>query len=106
MTERELIDCVEAEGFHWKKHTHDGVAGVLLHWPNPNNPDDGECCHIALSALPDLTWRQVRTHVINGRDLKHYTRIVGYYSGVRNWNKSKLGELKDRHKGDYRVGRQ
>ena len=31
------------------------------------------------------------------------TRIVGYYSRISNWNKSKQGELKDRHKGDYRV---
>lgn len=32
------------------------------------------------------------------------TRIVGYYSRISNWNKSKLGELADRHKGNYRVG--
>ncbi len=32
------------------------------------------------------------------------TRIVGYYSRTSNWNKSKLGELKDRHKGNYSVG--
>ena len=31
------------------------------------------------------------------------TRIVGYFSRVNNWNKSKLGELKDRHKGNYIV---
>lgn len=31
------------------------------------------------------------------------TRIVGYFSRINNWNKSKLGELKDRHRGDYRV---
>ena len=29
------------------------------------------------------------------------TRIVGYYSRVRNWNKSKIGELKDRRIGNY-----
>jgi ribonucleoside-triphosphate reductase len=32
------------------------------------------------------------------------TRIVGYYSRISNWNKSKVGELNDRHKGDYGVG--
>ena len=32
------------------------------------------------------------------------TRVVGYYSKVENWNKSKLGELKGRHGGDYRIG--
>ncbi|HHT9131598.1 MAG TPA: hypothetical protein ACFYED_03845 [Candidatus Tripitaka californicus] len=31
------------------------------------------------------------------------TRIVGYYSRISNWNKSKLGELRDRHKGNYSV---
>ena len=29
------------------------------------------------------------------------TRIVGYYSRVSNWNKSKIGELRDRHIGNY-----
>ncbi len=34
--------------------------------------------------------------VLNG-----VTRIVGYYSRVNNWNKSKVGELRDRAKGNY-----
>ena len=28
-----------------------------------------------------------------------------YFSRINNWNRSKLGELKDRHKGDYAVTR-
>lgn len=31
------------------------------------------------------------------------TRIVGYYSRVANWNRSKIGELRDRQKGNYGV---
>lgn len=31
------------------------------------------------------------------------TRIVGYYSRVSNWNKSKIGELRDRHEGNYKL---
>jgi len=31
------------------------------------------------------------------------TRIVGYFSKVSNWNKSKIGELKDRRKGKYKI---
>jgi ribonucleoside-triphosphate reductase len=31
------------------------------------------------------------------------SRIVGYFSRITNWNKSKLGELKDRHRGNYSV---
>lgn len=36
--------------------------------------------------------------------LRQYARIVGYYSDPALWNKSKLAELADRHKGDYGVG--
>lgn len=35
--------------------------------------------------------------------LQGVTRIVGYYSRISNWNKSKIGELHDRHKGNYAV---
>ena len=31
----------------------------------------------------------------------HYSRIVGYYANLRNWNRSKIAELNDRHKGNY-----
>ena len=36
-------------------------------------------------------------------DVHGLTRIVGYFSRVDNWNKSKKGELKDRHAGNYSV---
>jgi hypothetical protein len=42
--------------------------------------------------------------VNNDRDkivLNGVTRIVGYYSRVTNWNKSKIGELRDRQNGFY-----
>ncbi len=31
------------------------------------------------------------------------SRVVGYFSRIKNWNKSKKGELKDRQKGNYSV---
>jgi len=37
-------------------------------------------------------------------DVYGITRIVGYFSRVNNWNKSKLGELHDRRRGEYSVG--
>lgn len=33
--------------------------------------------------------------------LNGITRIVGYYSRTNNWNKSKVGELRDRANGQY-----
>lgn len=31
------------------------------------------------------------------------SRVVGYFSRISNWNKSKIGELKDRQSGNYGV---
>ncbi len=36
-------------------------------------------------------------------DVYGMTRVVGYFSRIPNWNKSKLGELQDRHRGNYSV---
>jgi len=36
--------------------------------------------------------------------MKHFTRIIGYFSRVSNWNPSKVAELADRQKGDYSIG--
>ena len=51
-------------------------------------------------------WPQIVQTLIGTREpkvLSHVTRIVGYYSSVENWNQSKVGELKDRHEGNYSV---
>ncbi|MCF6157194.1 MAG: anaerobic ribonucleoside-triphosphate reductase [wastewater metagenome] len=37
------------------------------------------------------------------RNVYGVSRIVGYFSRINNWNKSKIGELADRHKGNYTV---
>jgi ribonucleoside-triphosphate reductase len=31
------------------------------------------------------------------------SRVVGYFSRVDQWNKSKIGELKARQRGDYSI---
>lgn len=31
------------------------------------------------------------------------SRVVGYFSRINNWNKSKTAEFKDRQKGNYAV---
>ena len=45
--------------------------------------------------------------VFNGREpiiMDGITRVCGYMSKISNWNKSKIGELQDRRKGNYRIG--
>ncbi|MEM0475385.1 MAG: anaerobic ribonucleoside-triphosphate reductase [Candidatus Norongarragalinales archaeon] len=31
------------------------------------------------------------------------SRVVGYFSRINNWNKSKLAEFRDRQRGNYAV---
>ena len=31
------------------------------------------------------------------------SRVVGYYSKINNWNKSKLAEFRSRQKGNYKL---
>ncbi|HHT9106502.1 MAG TPA: hypothetical protein ACFYD7_11625 [Candidatus Wujingus californicus] len=63
----------------------------------------------AFSVCMDAVIRQDLNCIVNtletGIALRLYgvTRIVGYYSRVSNWNKSKIGELHDRHMGNYSV---
>ncbi|MEK6728964.1 MAG: hypothetical protein AABY76_02940 [Planctomycetota bacterium] len=63
----------------------------------------------AFSISIDAVIRQDLDHVVSALEtgistrLHGVTRIVGYYSRVSNWNKSKIGELNDRHLGRYSV---
>ncbi len=59
---------------------------------------------VLVTTVGEQTW-PVLESILTGRRraiiMDHVSRIVGYYSKVRNWNKSKLGELRDRQAGDY-----
>jgi hypothetical protein len=75
-------------------------AGMIFTW---RGAPEHEEVHVKEAALAKMTPAQLTRVVTNGRDVTQVTRIVGYFSHVQNWNKSKIGELKDRHKGCYSV---
>jgi ribonucleoside-triphosphate reductase len=54
-------------------------------------------CHDVTSGIREVC------STCNSENVYGLTRIVGYFSRVTNWNKSKLGELRDRQRGDYSV---
>ena len=60
----------------------------------------------AVHAVLEHPWAELEA-VLTGRRqaliMTHLTRIVGYFSRVQNWNRSKLAELRDRHAGSYAV---
>jgi anaerobic ribonucleoside-triphosphate reductase len=58
------------------------------------------------ATLNNNNWENL-SKVLDGREpiiLDGITRIVGYFSKISNWNKSKIGELHDRRQGNYKVG--
>jgi hypothetical protein len=61
---------------------------------------------IAVSEVLGHPWEELERVLTGAREprvMTHITRIVGYFSQVHNWNRSKLAELSDRHRGDYAV---
>jgi len=54
-------------------------------------------CNRSLRGLKDSC------SICGSQDVYGISRIVGYFSRISNWNKSKIGELKDRHKGKYTL---
>ncbi|MBP7462567.1 MAG: hypothetical protein KBA26_14880, partial [Candidatus Delongbacteria bacterium] len=66
-----------------------------------------------LTISPEFTYCNACHHEMKGLqetceqcgscDVDGISRIVGYYSAIKNWNKSKKGELASRQKGNYRA---
>ena len=54
----------------------------------------------------EIGWDELLSVLTGAREpevLTYVTRIVGYFSNLNSWNRSKLAELRDRGRGDYGV---
>ena len=61
---------------------------------------------VSISSILENPWEELEAVLTGEREphvMIHLTRIVGYYSRVQNWNRSKLAELADRHAGEYGI---
>jgi hypothetical protein len=102
----ELFDKVETSGSLEGvgiSETDRGPQLLIKHKPT------GISTMLPADAVSDLTWDQLEPVLLGVRSpvvLTHISRVVGYFSRIENWNKSKLGELKDRHKGSYAIADQ
>ena len=75
-------------------------SAIIRHIPT------GSKFKVEISAIGGQSWEALEKVLLGKRDIKvlsHMTRVVGYYSKVENWNRSKVGELDGRHKGNYAV---
>lgn len=92
------IDGVSRDGAGCDEITVDSKIKVLNH--QTKDAYEVEIDTIVRTPLKELLLALKTGELIH---LFGVTRIVGYYSRVNNWNKSKIGELQDRHKGKYSV---
>ena len=99
----ELIDFeknIELTNLEWSLEYEGLDCGYFI------KNEDGIEYTVLKEAVENNDWEVLKNILTSKREprmLRHMTRIVGYYSQVGNWNKSKLGELKARHKGNYSV---
>jgi ribonucleoside-triphosphate reductase len=59
-----------------------------------NNPD--ACTRIDTEVVTALTSTELLLEINRGLEVEQITRITGYFTKVSQWNKGKLGELRDR----------
>ncbi len=91
----------ELEGLGIDTECKEHQPGVIV-----KQTKTGLMTRIPLAAIEAADWDVLEDVLMGNREpqiLQHMTRVVGYFSRVENWNKSKIGELKDRQKGNYSV---
>ena len=108
--QRNILNFTDAVGLTGNLEIVDTDMEVLVIRDN-SKPEDTEGAYIEISVeeviLKADTPENIQAiiNVINTDRapivLNGITRIVGYYSRVNNWNKSKIGELRDRVSGTY-----
>lgn len=102
MTRQELLDL--AGGLPGIQVLHDSDLGMVLE----RTSESGRHAWYAFKAADYQTNDATDVAgVLLGkrpcRIMNKYTRIVGYYSNMAAWNRSKLAEHRDRQRGSYAL---
>ena len=105
---------MQGRDFYQKVMSHDKVEWLGVREGRSPDEDEALVRHtksgvkhaVAVSSILEHSWEELEAVLTGKREARvmiHLTRIVGYYSRVQNWNRSKLAELRDRHAGVYAV---
>jgi len=94
-----ITKCVSSK-YDWSQGKHNETEGYFV-----GSEKLDTCAHFTAEAIEKNAWPALHKQITQGKDVHQITRIVGYYSRIQNWNKSKLGELQDRHAGDYKISK-
>ncbi|GHS91501.1 hypothetical protein FACS1894139_13120 [Planctomycetales bacterium] len=101
---------MEMMEFYEKVERHPDLAGESVsHGTTPSvvvRHKSGIATCLPIAAILRANWEIVEEVLLGKREpvvLQHMTRVVGYFSRIDNWNKSKIGELHDREHGNYAL---
>jgi hypothetical protein len=105
---------VQLDEFFWQVESDERLRGVDLRKGDSPEADlvvvedlkTGFKTSFAVPVILECSWADLRGMAAGHKEidpLYHVSRIVGYYSRIENWNKSKRGELADRRAGDYSM---
>jgi len=108
MTGTDFYDAIAA---HPTLELRGIVAGEL----RVAHPPTGALWSLTVAGVKAIDWETLESVLTGRRDaeiISHQSRIVGYYSTFKlakpdsilnNWNRSKLGEMEARRRGDYII---
>lgn len=104
---------MELTAFYENVEAHPELEGQGVDQPEAKKPGvvvrhipTGLSTRLPVEAIEQADWGLVEEVLTCKREpvaLQHMTRVVGYFSRIENWNQSKIGELHDRHKGNYAI---
>ena len=104
MEVKNFLSNVEEQGWDWARGEHNDQTGYFVkdetHPIQTHKGLQPTCVHFTEKGIESNEWNSLKKQM---PQLTYMTRIVGYFSQIHNWNVSKKGELKDRHKGAYTV---
>ena len=105
---------MQGREFYEKVTSQDGMEWLGVREGRSPGEDEALILHtetgvkhaVGVSSILEHSWEELEAVLTGKREARvmiHLTRIVGYYSRVQNWNRSKLAELRDRHAGAYSL---
>jgi hypothetical protein len=108
MTAAELLEAARDHPRITLAGTLDATDEIVFAVAPERDDTFGQTRYVAIHAEDILVrkWSEIEDVLLGRRSpriLTFLARIVGYYSQVQNWNRSKLAELRDRHRGDYVI---
>ena len=93
MEKQEFLKCLaeNSREFSFRESTRDGEPGVAV--ANNLYRTSTFFADAAIGA-GELSSLLAATH--RGKNIEHITRVTGYFSKVKSWNKGKVAELLER----------